>query len=207
MTEQKQSGFETFLFIDPYFGSIALYLMNQYRAGKKTIGETTAIVSDLRYAEDAVYYDNVLVGNVTESLLKLESKFDYILFHPDIEDYIDKDFDEMLKALYIVCKPDAKVMFSLNNPGYFVGINDLINGKITKKPYQPWLGTRFIDPEYVKATAYEQGFLCSVGSVVDPQTEQQSQIIKQLLPLAKDDKKAAALTCISLLFELRPGGL
>jgi hypothetical protein len=200
-------GSESFLFIDPYFGSTALHVFNYYKTNKKTVGETTAIVSDLRYAEDAVYYDNVLVGGVTGSLLELDRKFDYILIHPDIEDYIDKDFSEMLKALYMVCKPETKVMFSLNNPGYSLGLDDLLNGNITKKAYQPWLGTRFIDPGYVITTSREQGFVCSVGRIVGPQDEEQSKIIKQLQPLAKDADKATALTYKSYLFELRPAGL
>jgi hypothetical protein len=162
-------------------------------------------VSDSRYTADAVYYDNVLVGGVTGSLLELAGKFDYVLFQPDIEDYIDENFHEMLKALRTVCKPETKVMFTISNPGYCLGLNDLLNGRITKKPYQPWLGTRFIDPEFVIATALEQGFLYRVGNIVDPQNEQHSRIIKQLQPLANDDKKAIALTCKSLLFELRPG--
>jgi hypothetical protein len=202
--EQKISGSESFLFIDPYFGSTVMHIFNHYRVNKKTIGETTAIISDVRYIEDAVYYDNVLVGDVAESLLKLDSKFDFVLIHPEIEDYIDKNFHEILKALHMVCKPETKVMFTLNNPGYYLGLSDLLNGKITKKPYQPWLGTCFIDPEYVAATALEQGFLCGVGSVIEHQNEQQSQIIRQLQPLAKSDERATALTCKSLLFELRP---
>jgi len=207
VTEQNIGGSESFLFIDPYFGSTTLSIINHYRANKKSIGETTAIVSDSRYTADAVYYDNVLVGGVTESLLELDSKFDYVLFQPDIEDYIDENFHEMLKALRAVCKPETKVMFTISNPGYCLGLNDLLNGRITKKPYQPWLGTRFIDPEFVIATALEQGFLYRVGNIVDPQNEQQSRVIKQLQPLANDDKKAIALTCKSLLFELRPDSI
>jgi len=206
MREQEAGDSESFLFIDPYFGSIVLNTINDYKANKKAIGKTTAIVSDLRYAEDAVYYDDVIVGGVTESLLKISSKFDYVLINPDIEEYIEKDFPEMLKALHKVCAPGAKVMFTLNNPGYFLGLCDLLNGEITKKPYQPWLGTRFIDPDYVAAMAQEQGFICSTGRIIGSKSEQHSQIIKQLQPLANSDEKAEALIYTSLLFELRPGG-
>jgi len=199
---------ESFLFIDPYFGSTALFTFNYYRANNKTIGETAAIINDMRYIEDAVYYDKTIVGDVTESLLKLGSKFDYIFFNPDIEDYIDENFPKLLKTLHKVCKPKAKVVFTLSNPGYYLGIKDLLNGDITgdnsKKPYQPWLGIRFIDPEYVFKAAREQGFLCKVSGIDCPKIEKYTQIIKQLQPLVQDKSKAKALDYIFFLFELSP---
>jgi GT2 family glycosyltransferase len=205
ISKQKLAGSESFLFIDPYFGTTPMYVFNEFKAQKKDIGETTAIVSDSRYTADAVYYDKVLIGDLIELLEQSHNKYDYIVFHPGIEEYIDRDFPGLLNVLRSACKPGAKVLFTLSNPGYYMKLLELAGGTVTNNSNEQWKGIRFIDPEYISSTAAEHGFRCTAANIRGPQIEAHKQVIQHLKALATDKNKAEAMTCMSFFYELREG--
>jgi len=192
------------LFIDPLFGAIPLLFSNELQKREVQQGVTTAVVSDLRYLADAKYYDHVYEGNVTDILNQDMNRYDYVAFQQDITEYIDKDFPEMLKAIYKVCKPDTKVIFTLKNPHYYGSIRDLLNGIIDSKPFEKWSGVRFIDPYYVSGKASEAGFKCSVGYNEGPDVSKDASYIKTMQTLTEKKATVKSMICDTLLFELTP---
>jgi len=203
MKYQNFVGSESFLFIDPLFGTTAMYVYNQFRENSKNLGETAAIVSDKRYAADARrFFNKAMIGSAIETLTRLQSKYDYVVFCPDIEEYIDMDFPELLKAVHSVCKAGAKVLFTLNNPAFFVTLVELANGIVSVKSQDLWKGIRFIDPKYVRAAVEEQGFCCSTGDIPWQQVEQLSHNMQRMQTLANNKKLAEAMSVMSLFFEL-----
>jgi len=205
MMHNDISGLESFLFIDPLFGSTPMCLYNKFREEGKTIGGTTAIVSDKRYAADAEhYYDEVITGGVVKSLEQLQSKFDYIIFHPSIEDYIDRDFPQLLSALHPLCKAGTKVLFTLKNPAYYMRLFELAGGVVSTVYNEPWRGVRLIEPQYLLETVNQHGFKCTASKVPAPQNEQHKQIIQNLRALVHGGKNAESLTCIMVFFEMSP---
>jgi len=205
MERRSIAGSESFLFIDPLFGSTPMYIFANYMQKGKKAGGASAIVRDLRYLADAGhYYDEVFSGGVTESLARIQSKFDYVIFHPDISEYVGEDFPEMLRTLHSVCKAGTKILFTLSNPGYCMRLFELANGVVSNESNEPWRGLRLIDPDYVYTTAEKQGFHCSTGSITGQQSKQQAQIMRNFQALAQDGTKAKNMAYMSLLFELCP---
>jgi MoaA/NifB/PqqE/SkfB family radical SAM enzyme/GT2 family glycosyltransferase len=198
-------GSETFLFIDPLFGSNPMYISDRFTACGKEIGETAAIITDPDYFEEAGYhYDIVLKGNINESLAQLDKKFDYILFQTDITEYINKDFPEMLEALHKVCNPDARVIFAMRNPSYYGNFDLLANVNLSSNLYEPWVGLHFIDPEYVTSAAKEKGFSCSVLGMKGKDIKEHELVIKYLKVLAHDEKKAENMVFTRYVYALSP---
>ena len=196
---------ESFLFVDPLFGANSMYILNKYREKGIKVGATAAIISDQRYEADAKYcYDRVLVGNVAKKLVQLNYKYDYIIFQPCIEEYIDKDFPDLLKALLLVSKQSTKVLFTLSNPAYFQRLQDFVSGTVTSRPFEPWNGVRFVDIGYVYDTAQKQGFNCTVINVQGAQDKTQTQIIERLQTALQDSGEVDAMTVKARLFELSP---
>jgi|GEM_PF-2282083 len=194
---------ESLLFIDPLFGTTSQFICNEFRKRGKKLGETVAIVSDVLFTADSQhFYDNVITGSVKDSLLQIKSKFDHIVFHPDISDYIDEGFPEMLKALHSKCKPNAKIIFSLRNPAYYKLLYDVVNGNVSIKPYDSQNGIRFIDPLYIFNTAVKQGFICKVTNVKEPSGSEHTELLRLVQNLAKDDKVRDEMNSVSRVFEL-----
>jgi len=199
------SGSESYLFIDPLCGSPLMYILNRYRGEEKNAGEIVAIVSNQRYYADAQYFfDDIICGYTVESLGKLQRKFDFIIIHPDISEYIDIDFPELLKALHSVSNPGTKILFTVNNPAYYMRLNELANGVVSANPFEPWRGIRFVDVQYITAAAEAQGFHCAFKHLYDTQIEQHAQIIKHLQTLVNDESKAKAMNYMMMLYVLSP---
>ena len=199
------NGSESFLFIDPLFGSNPMYITGRYTASGKEIGETAAIISKIEYFEDAKHhYDIVLKGKINDSLAQLDNKYDYILFQTDITEYVNKDFPEMLEALHKVCKPDAKVLFILSNPSYYENLSMLANCAFNTNHFEPWAGLRLVDPKYVTSVAEEKGFLCSAKGIKGKDIKQHEKIIKYLKVLVNDNKRADEMIFSKFLYALSP---
>jgi hypothetical protein len=202
----ETNGSKSFLFINPQFGVTPINIFNDYRKKGEKVGETAAIVSDRRYGADAVYYDKTLVGGLVESLEKLHGKYDYIIFHEDVEEYVGSEFPKLLKALHKRCKPESKVLFTLNNPSYYKKLFELLNGSASAFPYEhePWRGIQIDDPQYVEKAVAENGFHCTIGYVPGQQNEQDAQNYKSMSALAEDANKAEAMRYWKLFYELIP---
>jgi len=205
INQQDIQGFESFLFIDPLFGSTPMFINNELKKKKISFGEINVLISDPCYSKDASYYcDTVLTGCILETLNKIDREYDYIVFHPDISEYIDKDFPKLLKVLRRLSKPGAKVVFTLANPSYYMNLYELAKGIISQKSYEPWKGIHFFDYEYISATAYEQGFNCTVGMASAVLYEQDKPVINHFQALTKDAAIAESMTCMMRLFVLNP---
>jgi len=203
---------KSFLFIDPLFCATPMYLFNELHKQGKKEGKTGAIINDLRYTEDARYYfDFILTKESTNSITDVielcsqqQGQYNYIIFHQDISEYIDKEFPNLLKALHTVSKYNSKIIFTLKNAGYYENIKDLANGIISSKPYELWSGVRYIDHNYVIDKAKEQGFYCSSGYEVGPNVDEDTKLISQVQSLIKDDNIAKTMTHMTRLFVLSP---
>jgi len=196
---------KSLLFIDPLFGISSIYILRRIKVKGKKAGETGAIVSDMRYGEDAKhYYDKVIIGRVSESLAQLQRKYDYVIFLQDIEEYIDKNFPNLLKALHIVSKPDTKVLFTLSNPAYYTRLQEFISNVVTSKPFEPWHGKRFIDIGYVYDEVQKQGFNCTVIHVKSAESDLNTQTIAHLHAILEDKSNADIMTSKTRLFVLIP---
>jgi len=211
----ESQGYEdnkSFLLIDPLFGANWMYIFNELRKNGKKEGKVTAVVSDLRYLEDTnVYFDTVFSGNVYDSLCKINKSqkkqnegFDYIIFHQDISEYIDRDFPKLLKALHTICKRDSKIIFTLKNASYYQSLSELANGAVVSKSYEPWSGVRFMDPNYLIATINECDFSCSIGHENCINVKENAKLLKQVQSLAIDDEKAKDMAVVSRLFVINP---
>jgi len=201
---QKITGSESFLFIDPYFGSIPMMILSKYKAKEKKLGDFSVIVSDVRYSADVIrsFYDSVLVGNVIEKLELIENKYDYIFINPNIAEYVDKDFPELIRLLRNVSKPGIKTLFTISNPSYYERLRELANGVIASKPYEPWSGVRFIDPDYISAVADIYGFNLTIKYTPGPFVENHTERIKEVQALAIDDNRAESMIYETLFYEL-----
>jgi len=205
MDRQDISDHKSFLFIDTLFGFSSVYILGRIKVKGKKVGETGAIVSDMRYGADAKhYYDKVIIGRVSESLAQLQKKYDYVVFHPDIEEYIDKNFPNLLKALHLISKPDTKILFTLSNPAYYTRLQEFISNVVTSKPFEPWYGIRFIDIGYVYAEVQKQGFNCTVMHVKSAESGLNTQTIAHLQAILEDKSDADTMTSKTRLFILSP---
>jgi len=197
---------DSFLFIDPYFGSTPMSILDQFKSEDKKRGEIYAVISDLRYIADTEsFYDKVITASVKESLLQVNKKFDYIVFNPDIKEYIDGDFPELLKALRLISKSNTKVLFTMKNANNYLRLYELINGKIpSDRPFEPLYGMRNFDPVYIKAIIEEHGFVCSIESIVNRESEQHKEIIRHLQGMVLDKTMVNSLKYDRRLFVLTP---
>jgi len=205
MEIQNVGNHESFLFIDPLFGYSSGFILNRIREKGKKVGETGAIVSDMRYEADAIfYYDKVIVGRVSESLAQIQRKYDYVIFQPDMEEYIDKDLPNLLKVLHLVSKPDTKVVFTLSNPAYYTRLKEFVSNVVTSRPSEPWYGIRFIDIGYVHAEAQKQGFNCTVLDVKGAEAASNTQEIAHLQAVLENKSSTDTITSKTRVFVLSP---
>jgi len=204
MNELNVIDSSSVLFIDPMFGSTPMRIKNELKIKNIFHGETCVIITDPRYIADARdFYDEVHVGELIVNLKNFEKQFDYIIFHPNIENYVSEEFPDLLKAVKHVCKSNTKVIFTLSNPSYYMKLHELINGEISTNPYEKWKGTQFIDLEYIKESAAFLGFTGTILNVECPfLNEDRSIMIRHLQYLIKNKEMAETIKYMTRLIDL-----
>ena len=92
----------------------------------------------------------------------------------------------------------------MSNPNYYYRLCEIANGIISIRQNEPWLGVRFIDPEYVQKTVQEQGFSCAVSYNRVVHDDKNKQAAQHLQALTYDSNIAKAMMYDKILFKLSP---